>query len=116
MFIQKRRIAASEDVNVATEAVDMLFEAEDVAELVAEVTGEPVEVSVDDDQVVFSVADDTFTVTPEGDEVEVMESTRRPRKCNSAKVAASRKPAVRKRPVAASTTRRTRPLRKLTRR
>lgn len=64
-------------VDVAPEATDLLFEAEDVAELVAEVTGEEVAVTVDDDAVTFEVGEDVFTVEPEGDE-EILEATRKP--------------------------------------
>ena len=66
-------------VEVAPEATDLLFEAEDVAELVAEVTGEEVAVTVDEDSVQFEVGEDIYTVEPEGDE-EVLESTRKPLK------------------------------------
>lgn len=127
MFIQKRKIYAAEedmdmememdvpeeggDVSVAPEATDLLFEAEDVAELVAEVTGEPVEVEVADDgeSVTFAVGEDEFLVQAEGDE-EVLEAVRRPlkgkksvaaKKTVAAKpVKASKKPATKK-PVAA---------------
>lgn len=67
------------DVSVDTEATELLFEAEDVAELVSEVAGLPVDVTVDEDEVVFTVGDDEYTVTPEGDE-EVVEQSRRMRK------------------------------------
>lgn len=80
-----------EDVIVEPEATELLFETEDVAELVAETTGEPVEVSVEEDSVTFAVGDDEYTVEPEGDE-EILESTR--------------KPMARKRRVSASTRRR----------
>lgn len=90
MYIQKRKITAADEVDVDTmdtmdtgaevapEAADLLFEAEDVAELVAEVTGQPVEVSAEDDgnAVTFTVGDDEFTVEAEGDE-EILESVRR---------------------------------------
>lgn len=81
MFIQRRRITANEDPNagaaaVAPEASDLLFEAEDVAELVAEVTGEAVEVTADDTTVTFAVGEDEYTVEAEGDE-EVLETSRR---------------------------------------
>lgn len=97
MMIQRRRIAASTEVDgqgasVAPEASDLLFEAEDVAELVAEVTGEAVEVTADEDQVTFAVGEDEFTVQAEGDE-EILESVRKPMR--------------NKRTVAASTNRRT---------
>lgn len=64
------------EVTVDDAATELLFEAEDVAELVSEVAGLPVDVTVDEDQVVFTVGDDEFTVTPEGDEEIVEQSTR----------------------------------------
>ena len=80
MYIQRRRITANADpdagATVAPEASDLLFEAEDVADLVAEVTGEPVDVTADDTTVVFAVGEDEYTVEAEGDE-EVLEATRR---------------------------------------
>lgn len=94
MYIQKkgstRRIRAAEDVDVTPEASELLFQAEDVAQLVAEVTDEDVAVDTDDttDAVVFTVGDDEYTVEPEGDE-EILE--------------ASTRPSVRKRTVSAST-------------
>lgn len=77
-----KRIKASEDageevVDVAPEATELLFEAEDVAELVAEVTGEDVSVESDEDSVVFTVGEEEFTVEPEGDE-EILEATKKP--------------------------------------
>lgn len=57
-------------------ATELLFEAEDVAELVSEVSGQPVDVTVDDETVTFTVGDDEYTVTPDGDEEIVEESTR----------------------------------------
>lgn len=93
MYIQRRRITANADVDgettVAPEASDLLFEAEDVAELVAEVTGESVDVSADDDTVTFAVGEDEYTVEAEGDE-EVLEAVRRPLR-NKKAVAASRR-------------------------
>lgn len=69
------------DVTVDDEATDLLFETDDVAQLVAEVTGQDVDVSVDDEtgEVSFGVGQDEFTVTPEGDE-EILEARRMPRK------------------------------------
>lgn len=66
------------EATVAPEATDMLFEAEDVAELVAEVTGEEVTVEVDDadDSVIFTVGKEEFTIEPEGDE-EILEASRK---------------------------------------
>lgn len=101
------------EVDVTPEASDLLFEAEDVAELVAEVTGQDVEVEAEDDTVTFTVGEDEYVVEAEGDE-EVLEAVRRPLAKKSAVrasqrsrvVSASRKPAkapqsrvVRRRPV-----------------
>lgn len=103
MFVKKRRIVAEaeidpqmdapvEDVDmpaqdgagevtVDDEATDLLFETDDVAQLVAEVTGEDVQVTTDPetDSVVFGIGQDEFTVTPEGDE-EILEARRMPKK------------------------------------
>lgn len=108
MVIQKngrKRIVA--EAEVAPEAMDLLFEAEDVAELVAEVTGDVVEVNADGDQVVFSIGEgedaEEFTVTAEGDE-EILEASRRnfrgrkPVKA-SRKVEAAKRPATAKKPI-----------------
>ena len=104
MFIQRKRraIRANEEmmemeggVNVAPEATDLLFEAEDVAELVAEVTGETVEVEADGDVVTFAVGEEEFTVEADGDE-EILESVRRNVRGKS-RVAASRRPAASRR-------------------
>ena len=92
MFVEKKRttrpatrrnIRAAEEVEmeektveVDPEATDLLFEAEDVAELLAEVTDQVVEVSVDGDDVIFNVGEDEFVVTPEGDEEMVETSTK----------------------------------------
>ena len=70
---------AEADVTVDEAASELLFEAEDVAELVSEVSGMPVDVTVDENEVSFTVGDDTYTVTPEGDE-EIVEQSRRVRK------------------------------------
>ena len=90
------------EVIVDEEATELLFEAEDVAELVSEVTGLPVEVTVDEDEVVFAVGDDEFTVTPEGDEEIVEQSTRM--KSSARKIAASQRVRRPARRVAASRT------------
>ena len=70
--------AAEEEaaVVVEPEATDLLFEAEDVAELLNTVTGEEVEVSAEDDAVVFTVGDYDYTVEAEGDE-EILETSRK---------------------------------------
>ena len=125
MYIQKKRIYADDeiidevavdeeipadmpedfdegagDVEVDPAAAELLFEAEDVAELVAEISGQPVEVTVDDDAVTFAVGEDEFVVEPEGDE-EVLEASRRVFKGKKT-VRASRKPMPARRPVKAS--------------
>ncbi len=87
------------EVEVAPEATDLLFEAEDVAELVAEVTGQEVAVTVDDDSVQFEVGEDVFTVEPEGDE-EILEATKKPlkgKKSVKASKVVKRRPAARRR-------------------
>lgn len=78
MYIQKKRIYANDAVDVAPEATDLLFEAEDVAELVAEVTDEEVTVETSEagDTVEFTVGEDVFTIEADGDE-EVLEASRR---------------------------------------
>ena len=88
MFIQKRKIVAEEEipmetpevaegeVEVAPEATDLLFEAEDVAEILAEVTGEEVEVTADGDTATFAIGDEEFTVEAEGDE-EIVEARKK---------------------------------------
>lgn len=80
-----KRIMA--DTEIAEEAQDLLFEAEDVAELLAEVTGEDVEVEADDTTVTFDVAGEKFTCEAEADD-EVVESSSRMR---GKKIAASAK-------------------------
>ena len=75
MKIQKKsRIVADEEVMVAPEATELVFEAEDVAEIVAEFTGEDVEVEVVEDGVEFTAGEDSITVEPEGDE-ELLEAS-----------------------------------------
>ena len=55
------------DVDVEPSAAEMLFEAEDVADILAEVTGQPITVEVADDasQCVIGVGDDEFTIDAE---------------------------------------------------
>lgn len=67
------------DVDVSPEATELLFETEDVAQLLAEVTQQPVDVDTADDgeSVEFTVGKDVYTVESEGGE-EVLESVRRP--------------------------------------
>lgn len=65
-----------EDVVVDPSATELVFETEDVAQLIAEVTGETVEVEADEDEVVFTVGDADYTVEPEGDE-EILETSKK---------------------------------------
>lgn len=75
MFIKKNtRVVA--DAEVAPEATELLFEAEDVAELVAEVTGQPVEVEADENTAEFTIGEDIYTVEAEGTE-EVLEASKK---------------------------------------
>lgn len=87
-------------VDVAPEASDLLFEAEDVAELVAEVTGQEVSVTVEDDVVTFEVGEDAYAVEAEGDE-EILETTRKPLRGKSSVRASRRVARGNRRPVRA---------------
>lgn len=82
--LAKRTIKADEEiieeeaeVEVEPEASDLLFEAEDVAQLVAEVTGEDVAVTAEDDVITFEVGEDEYVVEAEGNE-EILESIKKP--------------------------------------
>ena len=88
----KRPVKA--ETEIATEAADLLFEVEDVAQLVAEITGEDVDVTADENEVTFAVAGEEFTCSAEEDidEVESSRSIKRSMK----RVAASRKPMAKK--------------------
>lgn len=98
-----------EDVSIDDAATELLFETEDVAQLISEVTDSPVDVTVEDNgEVKFAVGDAEFTVTPEGDEELLEASTRiRGRKPIRASRAArrpmARRPMVRRSAVRAST-------------
>ena len=78
------RIAADTDIDAS--ATELLFEVEDVAELLAEITGEDVEVEADGAAVEFTVGEDTFTCEAEESD-EVVESATRIR--NKRKVSAT---------------------------
>lgn len=75
--------------DVPAEESELLFEVGDVAEVLAEATGEPVDYTIDDEttEVTFTVGEDEITVTPEGDEEVVEESTR----VRGRKIAAARR-------------------------
>lgn len=95
MYINRNIRASAEpdggEVSIDPGASDLLMEAEDVAELLAEVTGQAVEATADDNSITFAVGQDEFVVEAEGDE-EVVESATRTRR-NARRVAASRAPA-----------------------
>lgn len=73
-----RRVMAEEMVEVAPEATELLFETEDVAELIAEVTDSEVVVDIDEEteEITFTVDEVPYTVEPEGTE-EILESSRK---------------------------------------
>lgn len=107
---RRRPVVAEETLDVEMDMpeesmdapTELLFEATDVADLIAEITGEEVEMDMDDDVVVYRVGEDEYTIEPEGDE-EILEAVRKPFK-NRRTVAANRRPATpaKKKPVAAS--------------
>lgn len=84
----RRRVTAGDEIDAPVEttaeaevvvdpsATELVFETEDVAQLLAEVTGDTVEVEADENAVIFSVGDADYTVEPEGDE-EILETSRR---------------------------------------
>lgn len=82
-----RRVMA--ETEVAEEATELLLETEDAAQLIAEITGEDVEVSVDENSVIFTVGDEEYTCEAEGNE-EILEASMRARK-GMRKVSASSK-------------------------
>lgn len=89
------------DVNVDPKATELLFETDDVAQLVAEVTEQPVDVVVDEDAIVFTVGDVDYTIEPEGDEELLAAATRVDRSKKSVK--ASKRFTPSKKPVKANT-------------
>lgn len=129
MFIKKRRIVAEEElpetvdtemeetfddedagegeVNVDPEISEVLFEAQDVGEILAEVTGEDVDVYSDQDtgDVIINVGDEEYTITPDEDAEEVTSAkkpaARRPVKASTRR-GAVRRPASKKSPVKAN--------------
>lgn len=83
-------IKAEAEVEVAPEATELLFETDDVAELISEVTGEDVAVEATEDSVEFTVGEDeVYTVEPEGDE-EILEACR-PKKKRAVKASTNRR-------------------------
>lgn len=91
-----------EDVPVMDDPSELLFEATDVADLLAEVTGEDVNMDMDDNKVVFTIGEDEYTIEPEGDE-EVLEAVRKPLRNKKSVAANTERVLSRKPPVKAST-------------
>lgn len=96
------------EVTVDPDASELLFETEDVAQVLAEATGKDVDVTADEGTVTFDLGDTQVTAEAEGDE-EIVESSKKA--CTASKnVRASRnaspaRPAQRaSRPVKASRT------------
>lgn len=108
--LRRRNIRAAEDTDVEEEEQEapeapvveegFMFDPEDVADLLSEVTDEDVDVSIDDEEnsVVFTVGEDEYTLEP--DNSEVLEMTRMPKRVR--KVNASRRAPARTRRVVAS--------------
>lgn len=89
----------NEDVDVAPEASDLLFETDDVAQLVADVTQQPVDVEVndEDDSVDFTVGDDVYTVTADdADEIVECYHPKRSSKVSASKKVSSKRRVVRR--------------------
>lgn len=89
-FVKDKRRKVTANTDIAPEASDLLFEVEDVAQLLAEVTGEDVEVTADANEVTFDISGDqydSYTVEAEGDEEIVEESVRN--KKSKGRIAAS---------------------------
>lgn len=84
MKIRTKKIRAGEEIVEDVPCCeDVLFEAADVGQLLEEVTGEDVEVSMDDESgdVIIQVGEDEYTITPDEDTevvTTVAESSRRP--------------------------------------
>lgn len=88
--INRKTVRASEDVQVEPEASELLFETEDVADLLAEATDEEVTADLTDEGVEFTVGDMTIVAEPEGDE-EILESRRVRRSAKAVKASTGRK-------------------------
>lgn len=91
MRILSKSRAIKSETEIPEEATELLFEAQDVADLVAEVTGEDVEVAADEESATFTVGDTDYTVEAEGTEEIVAEARRVSR--GSRSVNSSRRPA-----------------------
>ena len=104
------RVVAEDELEVYDEEMieepmptELLFEGSEVADLLAQVTGEEVEMESDEDKVIFRIGEDEYTVEPEGDE-EILEATRRPLKNKKPVKASTRKPMQRRQQPAAKPT------------
>lgn len=88
MKIQKSKRVYS-DTEVATEAEDLLFETDDVAELITEITGEDVDVEADGTTVIFDVGEESYTCEADPESADVVEESTKVRGRRSRKVSAS---------------------------
>lgn len=78
-----------EDIEIDPAATELVFETEDVAQLIAEITEDTVSVEADENAVIFTVGDADYTVEPEGDE-EILETSRKVLKGKKAVSASTR--------------------------
>lgn len=84
MRYYKNRISADEEIEKQDD-VELLFEVEDVVDLVSEIVDVPVAVDVDGTTVTLTVGEDEYVVEPEGTE-EFVEA------CKNRQVRAARRP------------------------
>lgn len=96
-YSSRRRILADDDIEEMdvpemddTVETALLFEAEDVAELLREVTGKDVDMDADEGVVNFIIDDETFTITPPAN-TEVVESSTRHRRSRSIRANSARR-------------------------
>ena len=78
MLIRKKGVAGRRvmaETEVAPEASELLLETEDAAQLIAEITGEDVNVTVEEDSITFEVGGESYTCEAEGEE-EILEATK----------------------------------------
>ena len=93
--VEEPEVEVEEDIEIDPSATELVFETEDVAQLIAEITEEEVAVEADENAVIFTVGDADYTVEPEGDEA-ILEATKKVlkgKKAISASTKATRKPA-----------------------
>lgn len=108
MRYYKNRISADEEIEKQDD-VELLFEVEDVVDLVSEIVDVPVEVDVDGTTVTLTVGEDEYVVEPEGTEEFVeacknrqVRAARRPVKASATRPSAQVRRPIARRPVQAS--------------